>query len=149
MRRYLVRHDWPGLGMMGDMLRSMAGTLSDLSASGPLAPDQGWVPRVDVINGETEIIVKADVPGVKKEDLDITATETELTITGESKEEFEEKKDAYHRIERRWGRFARTVELPGEIKPAEVKAKLDNGILEVRAPKLEPPAPASHSVAVE
>jgi len=149
MRRYLVRHDWPGLGMMGDMLRSMAGTLSDLSAAGPLAPDQGWVPRVDVINAETEIIVKADVPGVKKEDLEITATETELTITGESKEEFGERKDAYHRIERRWGRFARTVELPAEIKPAEVKAKLDNGILEVRAPKLEPPAPASHSVAVE
>jgi len=148
MRRFIVRHDWPGLGMMGDMLRSMAGTLNDLSGTGPVA-EQGWAPRVDVLNAETEVVVKADVPGVKKEDLQVTATETELTISGESKEELDEKKDQYHRVERRWGRFSRTIDLPAEVKPAEVKAKLDNGILEVHLPKLEPPAPASHSVTVE
>ena len=148
MRRYIVRHDWPGLGMMGDMLRSMAGTLNDLSGTGPAA-EHGWAPRVDVLNAETEVVVKADVPGLKKEDLQVTATETELTISGETKEEFEEKKDQYHRVERRWGRFSRSIDLPAEVKPAEVKAKLDNGILEVHLPKLEPPRPESHAVTVE
>jgi HSP20 family protein len=149
MRRFIVRHDWPGLGMMSDMLRSMAGTLGELGTVGPQAAEHGWAPRVDVLNTETEIVVKADVPGVKKEALQVSATEAELTISGEAKEEFEEKKDEYHRIERRWGRFSRTIDLPAEVKPAEVKAKLDNGILEVHLPKLEPPKPESHSVAVE
>ncbi len=149
MRRYIVRHDWPGLGVMGEMLRSMAGALNEWSETVPGLADQGWAPRVDVVNAEGEVIVKADVPGVKKDDLQVTATETELTISGESKEELEEKKDQYYRVERRWGHFSRRVELPAEVKPAEVKAKLENGILEVRLPKLGPPKPESHAVTVE
>jgi HSP20 family protein len=150
MRRYIVRHqDWPGFGLMSDVLRSMAGTLNEMSGISPASPEHAWAPRVDVINGETEVIVKADVPGVKKEDLQVTATSGELTISGETKEELEEKKESYHRVERRWGRFSRTVDLPAEVNPAEVKAKLENGILEVRAPKLQPPEPDTHTVAVE
>lgn len=141
------RSDWP-FSAMSDMLRSMAGAIGEWS--GPEDALRAiWGPRVDVIDAETEVVVKAELPGVKKENLEVTATESEVTISGETKEETEEKRESYHRLERRSGRFSRTIDLPATIKPDEVKAKLADGVLEVRAPKAEPERPAGRSIEVE
>jgi HSP20 family protein len=143
----LRRSDWP-FSAMSDVLRSVAGALGELPGLEDV-PSGMWGPRVDVIDGENEVTVKADLPGVKKEDLEVSATETELTISGKTSEEKEEKRESYYRLERRSGQFSRAIDLPAAIKPEEVKAKLENGILEVTAPKAEPEKPAGRAIAIE
>jgi HSP20 family protein len=144
MRR---RSDWP-FSAMSDVLRSVAGALGEWPDLEDV-PSGRWGPRVDVVDGDSEVIVRADLPGVKKEDLEVTATETELTISGKTSEEREEKRESYYRLERRSGQFSRTVDLPAPIKPDEVKAKLANGILELTAPKAEPVQPTGRTITIE
>jgi len=143
----MSKPDWP-FSAMSDMLRSMAGALGDWSAPEDVARGM-WGPRVDVLDAGNEVIVKADLPGVKRDDIEVTATEAELTIAGETREESEAKRESYYRLERRSGRFSRTIDLPAAIKPDEVKAKLADGILEVRAPKAEPAGPAGRTIEIE
>jgi HSP20 family protein len=143
----MSRSDWP-FSAMSDILRSMAGALGEWSGLEDVSTGV-WGPRVDVVDAEDQVIVRADLPGVKKGELEVTATETELTIAGESSEEKEEKRESYYRVERRSGRFSRTIDLPAAIKPDEVTAKLADGILEVRAPKAEPAGPAGRTIEIE
>jgi HSP20 family protein len=92
---------------------------------------------VDVFEEKDEVVVKAEVPGLSKEDLDVTLTESTLTIKGEKKKEEELRDKDYHRIERSYGSFARSLELPAEVKTDQAKASFKNGILEIRLPKTE------------
>ena len=96
-------------------------------------------PRVDVRDDDGEVVVRAEIPGVRKEDLEVTVTEDALTIRGESKQEEEEggKDKGYHRRELRYGRFARTIPLPTAVLAEKAKAKHSEGVLEVRLPKAE------------
>jgi len=92
-------------------------------------------PSVDIFEDKNEVVVKAEIPGMKKEDLDITLTEDTISIAGEKKkEEKVEKKDYYH-----WecsnGSFARTFSLPAEVETGKAKAVFKDGVLEVRIPK--------------
>jgi len=133
---------------MSDVLRSVAGALGELPGVEGMSSGI-WGPRGGVVDGENEVTVRADLPGVKKDDLEVTATETELTISGKTSEEKEEKRESYYRLERRSGQFSRTIDLPASIKPDEVKAKLADGILEVTAPKVEPAKPTGRTIAIE
>ena len=92
-------------------------------------------PPVDVYETEGEVVVKAELPGVQKEDISLTLEEGGLVLCGESKHEEEVNEDGYHRKEIRRGSFRRLVPLPSAVKPDEVTATFDNGILTVRAPK--------------
>jgi HSP20 family protein len=94
-------------------------------------------PAVDVSENDKEIIVKAELPGLAAEDLDISLSRGVLTIKGEKKFEEEEKKDNYHRIERSYGAFARSITLPSEVKEDQITAKCDKGVLTVTLPKEE------------
>ena len=92
-------------------------------------------PSVDIFEDGDEVVVKAEVPGVKKEDLDVTITENSLTISGEKKQEEKVEKKDYHRVERSYGSFSRSFRLPENVNGAKAKAKFTDGLLEVRLPR--------------
>src|SRR5690606_42015986 len=85
------------------------------------------------------LVLKADLPGLDRDDIQIEVSDNVLTISGERRDESEEKREGYHRVERSFGRFQRSVELPEGIAAEDVRAKFDRGVLEVRIPK-----PAEH-----
>ena len=95
--------------------------------------------RVDISETPAEVTVKADLPGVDQKDIDITATGDQLTIKAEKKSEAEEKKDekgrVYHRVERTYGAFQRTMTLPFQVDTSKVAAGFKDGVLTVTVPK--------------
>lgn len=96
-----------------------------------------WVPPVDILETENELVVKADVPDVKFEDIDVRLENGTLTVRGERK--FEEKKHqgGWHRLERSYGTFERVFSLPDTVDPEHVKADYKNGTLTITLPKKE------------
>jgi HSP20 family protein len=96
-------------------------------------------PSLDVAESEGAVDVTMDVPGMKAENIDIQVVGNRLTISGERKEEKEEKGNgkSYHRIERHMGSFSRTVALPCDVDEAKVDASYQNGVLKIRLPKSE------------
>ncbi|NPA91289.1 MAG: Hsp20/alpha crystallin family protein [Chloroflexi bacterium] len=99
------------------------------------------IPRVDMYETDDEIVVKAVMPGVKPEDLDITITGNVLSIKGEVKEEKEEEDVNYIRKERIYGTFRRDLTLPVEVDVDKAKAEFENGILILHLPKVEAAKP--------
>ena len=95
------------------------------------------VPAVDLYEGKEEVVLKAEVPGLSKEDLKIDLTDSMVTISGEKKKEDEVKEEAYTYSERSYGAFSRSLQLPCAVKADKVKATFKNGILEVKLPKTE------------
>ncbi len=106
-------------------------------------PLESWalMPRVDMYETDDEIVVKAVLPGVKPEDLDITITGNVLSIKGEIKEEEEEKDVNYIRKERIYGTFRRDLTLPVDVDADKAKAEFENGILILHLPKVEAAKP--------
>jgi HSP20 family protein len=94
-------------------------------------------PDIDVKEESDRFIVKADIPGLKKEDIEISVQGCLLTLKGERKEEKEEKAKDYFYAERLFGSFSRTMELSAEVKEEEVKAAYKDGVLEITLPKSE------------
>jgi HSP20 family protein len=95
------------------------------------------VPTVDVYEEKDEIVVKAELPGMDKDGIEVNLSDHTLTIKGEKKKEEEIKEENYYRSERSHGTFLRTVELPKDVRADKIKASFKNGILEVRMPKTE------------
>lgn len=95
------------------------------------------MPRVDVIDREEEVVVRAEVPGVEKEHLDVSISERVLTIRGTSHREEKEEKGDYRRSEIVQGELLRTLTLPAEVDGTKAKATLKDGLLELTLPKLE------------
>ena len=102
------------------------------------APFEGGWPRVDVIDRDTEVVVKAELPGVTKENLDVSLAENTVTIKASTKHEEKEEKGQYHRHEMSRGEFQRTIMLPAEIKGEEAKATFKDGVLNLVLPKAAP-----------
>lgn len=102
----------------------------------PELPLEGRFPSLDVINGDKEIRVKAEIPGVDKEDLSVTVTDRTLTIQGQSRHEKESEEGELHRREIRSGSFSRTLTLPEDIDAGKAKATYKDGLLDLRLPKL-------------
>jgi len=96
-----------------------------------------WNPSVDVAETDSEIIVKADVPGVSKDDIDITVDSNQLIIGGDKKQETEEKGKNFYHMERRYGSFRRVFGLPSTADTDKIRAGFDNGVLTVTIPKTE------------
>jgi HSP20 family protein len=113
----------------------------DLELPAPWAAGREWLPAFDVAETEDEVIVKAELPGMAVEEIDITLTDGLLTIKGEKKREKEDKKENFHRIERRYGSFSRTFSLPVEVKADGIDASYKNGVLTVTLPKAEETKP--------
>jgi HSP20 family protein len=94
-------------------------------------------PRVDVLDRDEDVLVRAELPGVEKKDLDISVTDNTVTIKGSTKHEEEETRGEYYRCEISRGAFARTVSLPAEVDSDKCKAQFKEGILELTMPKIE------------
>jgi HSP20 family protein len=92
-------------------------------------------PHVDLIDREGELLVRAELPGVDKKDLEVSLTGNSLTVRAETRRETKEEKGEYFRAEIAQGAFSRVLQLPEEILPQEVQASFENGILEVHLPK--------------
>ncbi|RFA28978.1 heat-shock protein Hsp20 [Alkalilimnicola ehrlichii] len=95
------------------------------------------MPRVDVLERDKEIMMKAEIPGVDKDDLDVSVTDNTVTIKATTKHEQEEEEGDYYRCEISRGSYARTIALPSEVDASQAKAKFDNGVLEMTLPKKE------------
>lgn len=96
-----------------------------------------WTPDVDVLEGDREITVRAEVPGLDPEDVEVTVTGDSLTLSGEKREEEERTGRTSCRSERRYGAFRREIPLPPGSDPSDVKAEYDRGVLQVRIGKRE------------
>lgn len=94
-----------------------------------------WSPRVDIVEDEKEILVKAELPEMKKEDVKVEVDQGVLTVSGERKMEKEEKDRKYHRIEREYGSFMRSFTLPPTVVADKVNAEFKDGMLVVHLPK--------------
>lgn len=118
----------------------------------PTGPATGalrrWAPATDLVETESEYVLKADLPGLTQEDVKIEVNENVLTVSGERKSEHEERKDGYVRIERASGSFRRSLRLPEGVDTAAIEAKLDNGVLEVHVPKPEQRKPQKVEITV-
>jgi HSP20 family protein len=108
-----------------------------------------WVPPVDIYqNGDDEVVLKAELPDMTREDIDITVDNGTLTIRGEKKFSSEVKEDSFRRIERRYGTFSRSFSLPTTVDTAKVGADYKNGVLTVRLPLREEAKPRQIKVDV-
>ena len=94
-------------------------------------------PAVDVYEEKDDIVVKAELPGIEKNDIEVNLSDSLLTLKGEKKKEEKIEEENYYRSERSYGAFVRSVQLPAEVHADKVKAAFKNGILEVRLPKTE------------
>jgi HSP20 family protein len=101
-----------------------------------------WIPPVDIFqNGKDELVLKAELPDMKREDIKITIDNDTLTISGEKKVTDEVKDEQFHRIERRYGSFSRSFSLPPTVDPTKVSAEYKNGVLTLRLPLREEAKP--------
>jgi HSP20 family protein len=94
-------------------------------------------PDIEMLDRKDEIVVKAEVPGLDKPDIQVSVDGDLLTVKGEKKKETETKKEDYYFSERTYGAFSRSLRLPVEVKADKVTANLNNGVLEVHLPKAE------------
>lgn len=111
------------------------------------APFSGAMPRVDVIDRDDEVVVRAEIPGVEKKDLDVSMTNNTVTVKGSTRHEEREEKGNYHRCEISHGAFSRTVTLPAEVDDSKAKAVFKDGLLELTIPKKE--KSKRHSISIQ
>lgn len=95
-----------------------------------------WTPAVDILEKDDEIILKAELPGILLDDVDLQVRDDILNLTGKRRFEKVAKKENYHRVERSYGVFSRSFTLPSSVDQNKIQAKLKDGILEVKIPKL-------------
>jgi HSP20 family protein len=99
------------------------------------ATTRRWIPAMDLAETGDEFVLRADLPGLSENDVNIELEDNVLSISGQRKSEHEERKEGYYRVERASGSFSRSLTLPEGVDPDKVQAHFDNGVLEVRIPK--------------
>jgi HSP20 family protein len=125
-------------GMFDQMEREMQDLMEGFwGTDGGQLANVRFVPSIDLVEGENEFTVTVDLPGLKPEEVNVELKGESLWITGERKEEKEEKEKTYHRIERTYGEFRRVLPLPSAVKEGEIEAKFTDGMLKVTLPKAE------------
>ena len=108
-----------------------------------------WIPAVDIAEHENDFVVRMELPGVAKEDVNITILEDILTVKGEKKQDRESKGSNYHRVERSYGSFQRSFTLPTAVKADRIDATFANGVLSITLPKAEESKPKQIDVKVK
>jgi HSP20 family protein len=94
-----------------------------------------WIPAMDLVETDDHLVLRGDLPGMTEDDIDIEIKDNVLTVSGERKSDHEEKGKGFHRVERSFGSFSRSLTLPHGIDADQVEANFDKGVLEVRVPK--------------
>ncbi len=108
-----------------------------------------WTPACDVYESDNEVVVKAELPGMNKENVKVSIEDNVLTLQGERKFEEETKRENYHRVERRYGAFTRSFTLPNYVDATKIKAEFKDGLLNVVLPKRPEAKPKQIEVKVE
>lgn len=128
-------------------LREAMDRLFDDAFTRPLSIRDGWsMPAIDMYQTDDEIVVKAVLPGIKTDEVQINVTGDMLTLRGETKQEEEKKDKAWHIREQRYGRFERSIPLPTQVIADQAKAEFENGILTITLPKAEEVKPKTITV---
>jgi len=125
-------------GMFDQVDREMQNLIERFwgSEAGQMAT-MNFVPSIDLVENENEFTVKVDLPGLKPEEVTVEFKQGSLWISGERKEEVEQKEESYHRIERSYGEFRRVLPLPSAVKEDEINARFTDGVLVISVPKVE------------
>jgi HSP20 family protein len=122
---------------------------SDFARPSELLANGEWSPRVDISENEGSFQIKAEVPGVRKDDVKVTLENGVLTLQGERHQEHEEKGLRFHRVERSYGNFIRSFTLPNNVDAQQLKAHFHDGLLEVEIPKTPEAQTSSISIPVD
>lgn len=122
---------------------------TSLRRVGPRGFEEGFVPALDVVEEKDKFLVRCDLPGLRKEDVNVTLQDNYLTIKGEKKHEVETKEAKFFYRERLHGSFVRTVELPLNVDAKKIEAHFRDGVLHVSLPKTEEAKPKQIDVKVD
>jgi HSP20 family protein len=142
---------WPAFGRLSDLRdeldRLFDSPLSELGRTSRLL--NGWAPAVDLYEDKDNFTVKAELPGLKREDIDVSLNEGALVISGERKAEQKFDEAGTHRVERFFGRFSRTILLPATVNADKIAAQYKDGVLTVTLPKSEEAKPKQIEINVK
>jgi HSP20 family protein len=141
---------WEPLGELSSLQREMNHLLNSAfdAPSGASAPVmRRWAPAMDLVESADHFVLRADLPGMSEEDIEIELEDGTLTVSGERKAEHDEREEGFHRVERSFGAFSRSLTLPKGVDADAVSASFDRGVLEIRIPKPEARKPRRISIA--
>jgi HSP20 family protein len=111
--------------------------------------EMGWAPAIEVFEKEDKFVVKAELPGMKEEDIDVSVVGDTLTLKGEKKAETEVKEEDYYCCERSYGSFSRSIALPSNVDTKKIEASFEDGVLEISLPKAPEVKPKKISVSAK
>ena len=137
------------LSLQDRMNKLFEDSLARSTTPGQDLPIGAWSPAVDILEKEDEIILKAELPGIALENVDLQIRDDTLILRGERHFDKETKKENYHRVERAYGTFSRSFTLPSIVDQSSIKAKLRDGILEVKLPKVQMTKPKAIPIDVK
>jgi len=120
--------------VFGDVFADFGTAPRRRAAPGFGFPQAQWAPPIEVLERDDRLVVRAELPGLSKDDVKVEVTDDLLTIAGERREEREETGEGYRHSERRYGRFSRSVSLPEGVSPEDVRCTFQNGVLEITMP---------------
>ncbi len=143
-------NDWQGVGRLTDLRyeidRLFESPFAELMRTTQLL--SGWTPAIDMFEDKDNFVLRVELPGTKKEDIDLSLHDGSLSISGERKSEDKYQDSEVHRAERFFGRFQRTISVPAPVSPDNIKAQYKDGILTVTLPKTEEAKPKHIEVKV-
>jgi HSP20 family protein len=135
------------LASIQNEMNRLFGTVFDTPAPGGNGNTlRRWMPAMDLVETEDQFVLRADLPGLSEGDVNIEVEDNVLTVSGERKAEHETSKEGYHRVERAFGSFSRSLTLPEGVDAEAVTANFDRGVLEIRIPKPEQRKPRKISI---
>lgn len=141
---------WPGFGQLTNLRdeidRLFEAPLSELARTSQLL--SGWTPALDISEDKDNVYVRVELPGMRKEDIDVSLHNGSLSVSGERKSEENYKDAEVYRSERFFGRFQRTVTLPSEVDAEKIRAQYKDGLLDIVLPKAEEAKPKHIDVKV-
>ena len=144
----VVRWDpFRDLGLLQDRMNRMFDDAGRGWRNEEPAATTRWSPSVDIFETEGEIVVKAELPGMKREDITLHLENNVLTLRGERKFEKETKEENYHRIERSYGNFSRSFSIPATVDEEKIRADYKDGVLKIALPKKEQAKPKQIKIA--
>ena len=124
-------------GSLQNEMNRLFNSVFDTPPAGNGGTLRRWMPAMDLVETDEHFVLRADLPGMSEQDIKIEFEDGTLTVSGERKSEHESKGEGYHRVERAFGSFSRSLTLPQGVDPEAVNASFDRGVLEVSIPKPE------------
>jgi HSP20 family protein len=136
------------LNSLQSEMNRLFNTFFDTPTATPGDSGRRWIPAMDLVETDEHFVIRADLPGLSDEDVNVELEDNVLTVSGERKAEREDRKEGYYRVERAYGRFQRSLTLPEGVDAEKIEASFDKGVLEVRIPKPEERKPRRVAISV-